>query len=237
MPQKMPCKVTDVISHGGRVYTVLLRPERRLPRFAAGQFLHLALDPFRPGDYWPDSRVFSIASSPAEAESLRITYAVKGQFTSRMEKELHPDCQVWIKMPYGEFEVAQDKDICLLAGGTGITAFTAFLAQLQPTHAHKVQVFYGARTPDLLIYREVVESAGARCKNVFAHLFSEKCDGADSNVMGGRLDLAHIAPLIRCRLADRTYYLAGPPAMIQGLSTGLQATGVPASQLNIDAWE
>ena len=32
--------------------------------FKPGQFLHLALDAFEPGGFWPESRVFSIASAP-----------------------------------------------------------------------------------------------------------------------------------------------------------------------------
>ena len=79
MPQKIPCKVEEIIPHGERVYTVLLRPMARVPRFAAGQFLHLALDPFRPGDFWPDSRCFSIASSPSQADLLRMSMAAGGR--------------------------------------------------------------------------------------------------------------------------------------------------------------
>ncbi len=52
--------------------------------------MHLALDRYDPGGFWPDSRVFSIASSPVERQRLTITYAVKGAFTTRMERELTP---------------------------------------------------------------------------------------------------------------------------------------------------
>ena len=65
-------------THGERVYTLALRPERPVPRFRAGQFLHLALDPYDPTGFWPESRVFSIASPPAQRDSVRITYAVHG---------------------------------------------------------------------------------------------------------------------------------------------------------------
>src|SRR5512137_1921961 len=108
MPQKLRCEVSEVIDHGERVYSVLLAPEKPAPRFLPGQFLHLALDPFRPGDFWPDSRVFSIANSPAERDRLRITYAVKGAFTARMEAELAAGREAWVKLPYGEFTIAGD---------------------------------------------------------------------------------------------------------------------------------
>ena len=48
-------------------------PNGRAPRFRPGQFLHLALDAYDPSGFWPDSRVFSIASrASADATALRI---------------------------------------------------------------------------------------------------------------------------------------------------------------------
>ena len=88
--RKIPCVVRAVTDHGERVYTVELEPSSPVPRFKPGQFLHLALDPYEPGGFWPESRVFSIASSPDERDRLAITYAVKGTFTSRMERGLAP---------------------------------------------------------------------------------------------------------------------------------------------------
>jgi ferredoxin-NADP reductase len=236
MPQKIPCKVLDVTDHGDHVYSVLLRPESTLPRFLAGQFLHLALDPFRPGDFWPESRVFSIASAPAQRDALRITYAVKGLYTARMERELQPDRDVWVKMPYGEFTVDIEKDVCLVAGGTGITAFTAFLEQLPAEHARRVVLFYGARRPELLIYRSVAEEFAARCKIGRIYLFAEQHTGGDPGLLQGRLDTGHVWACLSDPLS-LTYYIAGPPVMIQGLMQGLRANGVDACRILIDAWE
>ncbi len=236
MPQRFACKVAEVIPHGERVYTVLLRPSTRPPRFLAGQFLHLALDPFRPGAFWPDSRVFSIASSSSQTDVLCITYAVKGVFTTRMEAQLEAGRDVWIKMPYGEFTVSRDRDVCLLAGGTGITAFTAFLSDLPADHPHEVHVFYGARTPRLLIYRQVTEELTRRCANAHVHLFSEQLDGADDGLLRGRLDIENLSAHLHCPSA-LTYYVAGPPAMIQSLAQALPSLGAEPSQLVVDAWE
>lgn len=121
--QKLPCRVQKIIDHGDRVYTVELLPERPLPRFKAGQFLHLALDDYNPSCFWPESRVFSIASSPTQRYYLRISYSVKGSFTTRMENDLHEGMLVWVKLPYGDFVIRDNGDVVLLAGGTGITAF------------------------------------------------------------------------------------------------------------------
>jgi len=235
MPQRLRCEVTAVEDHADRVYSVLLRPEKPAPRFRAGQFLHLALDPYRSGDFWPDSRVFSIASAPTERELLRITYAVKGAFTTRMEAELVAGGEVWVKLPYGEFTVDNGTEACLLAGGTGITAFTAFVAGLPAGREERVDLFYGARRSDLLIYRPLVDDAARRCRNLHVYYFAERnTNGADC--MSGRLELDTIWRLSPDRPA-RTYYLSGPPEMLESLREGLGERGVEPARVVVDAWE
>lgn len=235
MPQRLRCRVSDIVDHGERVYSVLLKPEKPAPRFAPGQFLHLALDPYRPGDFWPESRVFSIASSPAERQALRITYAVKGVFSTRMEAELGEGRQVWVKLPYGEFCVEGDTDVCLLAGGTGITAFTALLAGLPAEPRRPIDLFYGARLPELLIYRSVVEAAAARCPSLRAHYLSEQ-NAIGAGCLAGRLEWRTIGPLIRAPQA-MTFFLSGPPPMLTSLRGELEGQGVKSERIRVDAWE
>jgi ferredoxin-NADP reductase len=236
MPQKLRCEVVEILDHGEGVYSVFLKPESLAPRFLPGQFLHLALDEYKPGDFWPDSRTFSIASPPADRQLLRITYAVKGQFTRRMEKELLSGRLVWVKMPYGEFIVRTDhNEVCLLAGGTGVTAFTAFLGGLTGESLHMVHFFYGARHPGLLIYRSVVEEASQRCPALDVHFLAE--EGAEkTDCLPGLITSATVFRFITDPLAV-TYYLAGPPGMVKALVTDLQQDGVAADQIITDAWE
>ena len=226
--RKIPCLVEDVTDHGEHVYSVALRPFAPVPRFAPGQFLHLALDPYAPDGFWPESRVFSIASSPSERDRLAITYAVKGVFTTRMERELAPGRGAWVKLPYGEFEVDRTRDAVLFAGGTGITAFTAFLQSLAPDHPHRVALFYGARTERLFVYRALVESCAGSAPALAARFVCEETHG--------RLDVAHAWPLIS-ELHRPAFYLSGPPAMLAALTDQLVAHGVAPEAVRIDAWE
>lgn len=235
MPQKLRCEVTDVVDHGERVYSVFLKPDLPAPRFLPGQFLHLALDPYNPGDFWPESRVFSIASAPSERNLLRITFAVKGQFTSRMESELRAGREVWLKLPYGEFTVTPDSDVCLLAGGTGMTAFTSFIAGLPVDYPHQVQLFYGARRAELLVYRSLVILSLQRCPNLHAMFFVEQLN-SETGCLPGRIDLDLVWKAFTDPLAV-TYYLAGPPEMLSFFMQGFSQRGVAANRIIIDAWE
>jgi ferredoxin-NADP reductase len=220
--------VRGVTDHGEHVYTVALEPSMPVPRFTPGQFLHLALDPYEPDGFWPDSRVFSIASSPQERDRLTITYAVKGVFTTRMERELAIGGTAWVKLPYGEFVVDPARDAVLFAGGTGITAFTAFLQSLTPAHASRVVLFYGARTQDLFVYGPLAEARALEVPSLICHLVCESTHG--------RLEVNAAWPAIES-LDDPVFYLSGPPPMLTALTDQLGGRGVPADDIRIDAWE
>ncbi len=226
--RRIRCTVRDVRDHGEHVYSVHLEPSMPVPRFTPGQFLHLALDPYDADGFWPDSRVFSIASSPDARTNISITYAVKGAFTTRMERELAVGGNVWVKLPYGEFVIDEGRDAVLLAGGTGITAFTAFLGSLQPEHDRRVVLFYGARTTDLFVYSRLANGRAAAVPALTSHLVCEATDG--------RLDVGRAWPEIE-PLTNPVCYLSGPPTMLATLTTQLLGHGMPADDVRIDAWD
>jgi NAD(P)H-flavin reductase len=244
-PQKLRCLVNKVTNHGDHVYTVDLAPERPLPRFKPGQFLHLTLDDYDPSGFWPESRVFSIASSPAQRNDLRISYSVRGRYTARMENELHEGMLVWVKLPYGEFVIREAGNVALLAGGTGITAFIAFIEALTDTFHNSVFLAYGARKPDLLLYRESIDVKAGTDNGFHVSYFvetdesSNKCDATHSQspeFFTGCLSLEAIWDQLEDP-REATYYIAGPPAMIQALTGNLLKKGIAPEMIKVDAWE
>jgi len=237
--QKLGCVVEQVVAHGERVYTLALRPEKLVPRFRAGQFLHLALDPYDPTGFWPESRVFSIASPPAQRDTVRITYAVHGRFTARMENDLVEGRQVWIKMPYGDFVIDSRADVVLFAGGTGITAFTAFLEGLTPDAHQSVTLAYGARTNSLLIYRDVVERCAQRLQSLDVSYFVEHDNPLlEGRVRStpGRVSVEAVWPRL-VRPFEASFYISGPPPMLRTIGQDLRARNISPEAIHIDAWE
>jgi NAD(P)H-flavin reductase len=236
-PSKISALVEQVMAHGDRTYSVFFRPEGRLPRFKAGQFLHLALDEYEPSQHWPDSRVFSIASAPGELP-LRLTFSVVGRFSGRMENELKPGARVWLKLPYGEFVVEPAPHIVLVAGGTGISPYIPFLSAwaAQPQDASRVTLLYGVRTPGLFIFRDVVERCRAARPQFQVCLKSETPGATDPAVQTGRLSLADVGALCP-QPADDVFYLSGPPGMLEFFKRGLpEQLGVLPAQIRVDAW-
>jgi ferredoxin-NADP reductase len=226
--RKIQCTVERVTDHGERVYTVELAPSALVPRFKPGQFLHLALDAYEPGGFWPESRVFSIASPPRERDRLAITYAVKGAFTARMERDLAVGVELWVKLPYGEFVVDPSMDAVLFAGGTGVTAFTAFLQSLDAASAPEVLLFYGARKPELFVYGPLAEACAREVPALTCSLVNESIHGPlDVDVAWSAIETLH----------DPVVYLSGPPQMLTALTARLRERGVADAAIRTDAWE
>ena len=151
-----------------------------------------------------------------------------------MESELHCGSEVWVKLPYGEFTVNNGNDVCLLAGGTGITAFTAFLTNLTADYPYSIYLFYGAREADLLVYRPLVESAAEHCANLHQYYHIEA--GQVSGYLTGRINLDDVWKIIPSP-QHLTFYLSGPRIMLKTLSNGLATRSLPAEKILMDAWE
>jgi len=240
-PMKIKCTVFSIDAHSDSVFTVKLNPVRRLPRFNPGQFLHLALDPYDPtGGYWPESRVFSIASAPFDSEIV-IAYAVKGKFTLRMKEELEVGKEVWIKLPYGHFVVssALDEEVVLVAGGTGITPFIPFLQnEINNSSGKKINLVYGVRRPELLIFGDVIADALASLKGFRLYAFCEDCANSVFRFPVALGGLTIDAILRATTDPDKAvFYLSGPVEMINTFKNGLRDTGINDTNIHIDEWE
>jgi ferredoxin-NADP reductase len=241
MTRKLACRVDSIDAHGERVYTVRMRAERPLPSFRPGQFLHLALDPYDPSGFWPDSRAFSIASASGLDTALELCYSVKGRFTSRMERELAVGRTVWVKLPYGDFVIEGHNDVVLMAGGTGISAFTAYLEQL-PAHApSSVVLAYGARAASLLLYTDLIRRTAEQARWFQALFFAESAEPGETTIGGapiesGRLNVNVVWQRLP-RPREAAYYISGPPAMLEAVSAELRAMGLAAEAIHTDAWE
>ena len=134
-----------------------------------------------------------------------------------------------MKLPYGEFVVDPSRDAVLFAGGTGVTAFTAFLQSLEAGRAPRVLLFYGARTPELFVYGAAGRGVrAARCRRSPAASSREASDGV--------LDVEPAWPAIETLRAP-VFYLSGPPQMLAALSAQLRERGVPDERIRTDAWE
>ena len=225
--KKYRSEVVTVTKAMEGVYTITFRSLDKPFRYDPGQFLHLALDAFDPSAQWPDSRCFSMQSSPDE-EFIKITYAVKGSFTSQMETVLKPGSEVILKLPYGDLFTQQHaKTKCVfIAGGTGITPFLSLFTHTSFAHYEKPLLFAGFRNNHMNLYE--AELLKAKEINPGFHWYPVYED------TDGRLNIQDI--LDQCGKAS-TYFISGPPAMIKSFKEYLISKGVNQNHVLTDDWE
>mgnify|MGYP006426456343 CR=1 FL=1 len=243
-PIRFPAKVEQVTRHTADVASYRLRADKRLPRFTPGQFIHLTLEPFDPASFWPESRVFSVANAVADRRSVKLTISRQGAYTSKILDQLKVGDSIWAKGPYGEIAIDANlgyQHAVLIAGGTGITPFCAFMDAALSQGVLPIEqatLFYGAQTSALLIYRDLAERCAAACSGFQARYYAEQTsDPAEDRVRRGRIDLDEI--LRECPATqDTAFFLSGPKSMIEHFRQSLIDThGVSPEQVLIDAWE
>jgi ferredoxin-NADP reductase len=238
MPAKFMAEVSRVVQHGDGVATYEFRCLSPHPRWKPGQFLHLSLDPYDPSGHWPESRAFTMASGSAEIDHVRLTIAAKGRFTCRLLEELRPGRTVWMKAPYGDFIVRTtlEHDVVLIAGGTGVTPFVAFMEDaLVKGMQGNVWLHYGARSAELLVFRDLARRCVERFPSFHLECYAES--GAADQTIAGRIDLARTVAMAG-KVNAATYYLCGPQEMIGAFRVRLtREHGVPEENVKIDAWE
>ena len=225
--KKYPAKVVRIQNSIEGVYTLELESMGKPFKYDAGQFLHLAIDEYDPSSQWPDSRCFSMQSAPCE-ETIRITYAVKGQFTKRMEQELKPGKEVTLKLPYGDL-FSQDHNktnTVFIAGGTGITPYLSLFTDASfALYTHPI-LYAGFRDQDMNLYKSELQIAKKNNSGLGVHLLYQETEGI--------LDINKIE---NENGTDACYFISGPPVMIKLFKQTLINKGVPEKNVLTDDWE
>jgi ferredoxin-NADP reductase len=143
-----------------------------------------------------------------------------------------------MKAPYGDFIVrtSPEHDVVLIAGGTGVTPFVAFMEDSMVKGLDgTVWLHYGARSQDLLVFRDFADRCARQFPSFRLDCYAEH--GASGSTIGGRIDLRRAVGCARNGQAA-TYYLCGPQEMINSFRLRLAGEfGVPESNVKIDAWE
>jgi len=225
--KKYPSRIVSIKNSIDGVYTIDFESLGKPFKYDAGQFLHLAIDEYDPSTQWPDSRCFSMQSSPIE-ELIRITYAAKGQFTKRMKHELKVGSEVTLKLPYGDL-FSQDHNktnTVFIAGGTGITPYLSlFTDQSFAVYEHPV-LYSGFRTENMNLYKTELEMAEKINPGLDIHLVYQDKDG-----------ILDIEKILNENTLNCSYFISGPPVMIKNFKLTLISKGVSEQNVLTDDWE
>jgi ferredoxin-NADP reductase len=226
-PKKYKAQVVSILNPVDNIYSVEIRSLSGKFRYNPGQFLHIALDEYNPSFDWPESRCFSIQSSPAN-ELLKITFSVKGKFTGRMALELFPGKIVDLKLPYGElFQRNHPKqNVVFIAGGTGITPFISAFNESSFEEYTSPKLYFGVRQEAYNIYQKEIEAAQRTNKSFIVKILYQDVDG-----------MLNINSIFKDNSHDSTYFISGPQSMISDFKSCLKVLGVNDNNIRTDEWE
>ncbi|MDA3835749.1 MAG: FAD-dependent oxidoreductase [Spirochaetales bacterium] len=224
--KKVKAVVNRVIRRGDDVFTLELSLQGRTAKFLPGQFLHLALDEYDPSYGWPESRCFSLQSSPKDS-IVRLTYAVKGAYTQRMLEEIKPGTQLWLKLPYGDLFTrphCKNKTI-FIAGGTGVTPFLSLFGDEAFVAYNNPALYLGLRNEGHDFYGDELLQAQLINSALKIHRFIQEIDGLiDLNMVLGSAS------------SESHFFISGPMKMIRWCRDSLRQRGVQEERIFTDDW-
>jgi ferredoxin-NADP reductase len=200
---------------------------------------------FRPGQYfWVElpnrgyedekglRRHISVVTSPTEKGVLGLCTRLRDTAFKKTLAELEVGDEVEVEPPKGDWQLPEDTSppYVFVAGGIGITVFRSMLRYIADTgEPYHVALVYSNRdrasTPFLDELQEL-ERTLPDFRLVLTMTQDEGWEG-ESRYVSAALLTDHLDD----ELGDYMYLVAGPPAMVEGVTGQLSAAGVPEEQV------
>lgn len=230
---KMMLKLKEIIPTGADLYDFVFTPDRKL-KFKAGQYLEWTLDHNGP-DSRGNRRYFTIASSPTESD-IRMGvkfYPNSSTFKKKLASLNAGDVIVGSQLA-GEFTLPKDKNkkLVFIAGGIGVTPFRSMVKEMLDLNEKRdVVMFYSAKTPEELAYRDIFDQAVI--KNGLKMIYAVNDAPAGWKGLTGYITADMIMQEVPDH-AERFFYISGPRSMVVMFEDALKKLGVPKNQIKTD---
>lgn len=229
----LPCRVHEMNHLADDVMQIFIKlPAAERLQFLPGQYIDILLEDGR-------HRSFSIANAPHNDEflELHIRLVEKGLFTPKVFNTMQNKDLLRIEGPHGSFFFHEDsnKDILLMAGGTGFAPIKGIIEHLLNEQVTRpVHLYWGVRAENDLYMNELAEKWAAEQGNInFIPVLSEA--GKD---WSGRSGYVHEAILADFEdLSTFDIYACGPPAMIKSAQQSFQEKGMSQDQFFYDSFD
>lgn len=199
--------------------------------FQAGQFLEMTLVAPSETDAEGDTRAFSIASAPREATLMVATRLRDSAFKRELAK-MPLGTLVTIAGPSGDLTLDRNanRPAVFLAGGIGITPFRSMVFHAANEKIlHHIFLFYSNRRPEDAPFLDELQALEKTNPNYKLIASMTKMEQSQRPWHGetGLIDEAMLSRYLK-DLVSPIYYIAGPPAMVQGLHTMIRQAGIAA---------
>jgi ferredoxin-NADP reductase len=211
------------------VVALTLRPidGGSLPAFRPGQYVGL-----RTGEPIRSYSLTGAAVAAPDAYRIGVRHIEDGQVSTAIRHVLAPGATVELQSPKGGFvlPLRNEFPVVLIAGGIGITPFLSYLETLEGgVDEPRVTLHYGCRDGESRPFHHPLEALRQRLPNLTLVTHLSRPQSGDRFDRLGRFTVSDIdAELLRRRAR---IYMCASDAMMDEVSEGLQALGVPAFEI------
>ncbi len=225
-PPQLQLEVVEILDETPSTKTFRFkRTDGPLPPFRAGQYvnLYVELDGVR------TSRPYSISSAPGGAHlDLTVRDNPGGFVAPHLLARLREGDRLVSSGPTGTFyyePLCHGDDLVMLAGGSGITPMMSMIRDQQRQNwPQRVQLVYGSRTPDDVIFDAELQALAAQSPRFdFTSVISDPPQGYFG--AAGLLDAERLRESLD-GVDGKTFYLCGPIAMYDLCLSALAELGV-----------
>jgi ferredoxin-NADP reductase len=199
---------------------------------------------YRPGAYFwvelPDRghedekglrRHISLITSPTEEGVVGLATRLRDTAFKRTLAELEVGDEVQVEEPKGSFLLPEDTaaEYVFVAGGIGITVFRSMLRYVaDESLPYRITLVYSNRDRESSAFLDELEELEGRVDGLRVVLTMTDEDGWEGE--SRRLEAEVLGELVG-GLEDKTFFVAGPPGMVEGVSESLLAAGLPEDRV------
>ncbi len=223
----------EFISPNTKLFRLDFKPGEGF-NYLAGQFAMISLkDPTGK----EVKRAYSFASAPFEKG--HTDYCIKivpGGAVSDPLSKMPLGSAVEIIAPYGKFVVSDfDRDLLMIAAGTGIAPFRGMIKQLlHDGFKRTIILLYGFHSEKDYLFRDELESLARKNPNLIIYPTAS----TPSDPAKWRFDVGRVNTIVEKYVSDANFntFVCGPPAMVKDTVAELKKANFEDKQIHLDVW-
>jgi ferredoxin-NADP reductase len=209
--------------------------------FVPGQYVRIRLSDQIYRDEHGNARIFNVASSPSQTNSISIVTRLRDSAFKRNLIDLPIGTSVLVSQALGGFTLHAETDIgiVLLVGGTGIAPVIAMLHDLNERQAsYNLSLFYSNQTIGRTVYRHELEAwqtTGVLTR--YVKTFT-RTDFTPHGCLLGRINEQMVEQILSGEeIASSHFYISGPWGMGDSMTEVLKNLHVPVEHIHVKEFD
>ena len=207
-------------------------------KYLPGQYFYFTLPQLNYDDARGPTRHFTISSSPSEKEFKFTTRIREKSGYKKTLFELPMGTNLEVEGPNGTFILDENEkgEHILIAGGIGITPFRSFIKyNLDKDLGTQMHLIYSNSIPEEIAFENELKAFSSNVNFITVDMTVTKPEESKINWSGltGRVD-SNLLNKLLLDLKNKTYWIAGPPAMVSAIEATLSELKIPGDKVKSD---